>query len=112
MTPLAMCAGSSDVALSRRTLPIDSATTTMTMRTRSAVPTLSGTRRGRLLDVGRDVEVALVHRVNLFHLRIGQRRMIRSGDEFVDLRLVVEVRQRGNDRGMRVEPHQRELSDR
>src|SRR5450755_1060922 len=107
-----MYAGSSDVALSRRTLPIASATTTMIRRRRSAAPAPLRTRGGRLLDVSSDVEVADVHRVYPLHLPIRQRRMVRRRDELLDLLLVVDVRQRRQHRSMGVEPQQRELADR
>src|SRR5450759_5246679 len=70
------------------------------------------TRGGRLLDVARDVEVEDVERVDLLHLLVRPRRMIRRGHELLDLLFTVDVRQRGDDALVRIEPHQRELADR
>src|SRR6476469_6486893 len=111
--PVAMYAGSSDVALSVRAPATASAATTIrrTSRRDAAAAPLR-TRGGRLLDVSGDVEFADVHRVYPLHLLIRQRRMLRRAGELLDLLLVVDVRQRRQHRPVRVQPQQRELADR
>src|SRR5438552_18801268 len=68
--------------------------------------TASPLRRYCFFHVGRDVEVAFVHLVDLFHLRVVERRVVGGGGELGDLLLVVDVWKRRHDRRVRVEPEQ------
>src|SRR5687768_9325335 len=110
--PAAMYAGSSDVALSSRTLPADSATMISASARRTSAACALRTRGGSFFHVRRDVEVADVELVNLLHLRIVERLVRRRAHELLELLVVIDVRQRRQDCRMRVKPQQRELPHR
>src|SRR5215208_2221582 len=78
----------------------------------SLVDARSLLRRYRcFLNIWRDIEVTNVELMDLLHLPVAERRVLRRGNELLQLHLVVDVRQRADDRGMRVEPQQRQLAD-
>src|SRR5437899_5788038 len=67
--------------------------------------------RKRLLDIWRDTEIADVELVHSLHLRIGERRILRSRDELAQLFLIIDIRKRREDGPMCVEPEKGQLAD-